>query len=138
MQTENVNIGSKRSPGDKAVSDDELQGVAKVVNALLMAYRNYTIYPEGHATSRKSIENLLSAFNDFFPAFDDLRLHVEKERLLYSDTVVHQAEPDSATDDIPVSDNWIISNAACSPCSRSFVNRDICTINARELSSLFY
>jgi HEAT repeat protein len=100
MQTENVNIGSKRSPGDKAVSDDELQGVAKVVNALLMAYRNYTIYPEGHATSRKSIENLLSAFNDFFPAFDDLRLHVEKERLLYSDTVVHQAEPDSATDDI--------------------------------------
>ena len=100
MQTENVTAAQKRTPQSKAASDAELQGVGKVMDSLLMAYRNYTIYPEGHATSRKSIENLLSAFNDFFPTFDDLRLHVEKERLLYSDTVVHQAEPDSAKDDI--------------------------------------
>ncbi len=100
MQAENPTTEHNRASGEETVSKSELQGVDKVMNALLMAYKNYSLYPEGHATSTKSIENLLSVFNSFFHAFDDLHLHVEKERLLYSDTVVHQAAPESATDDI--------------------------------------
>jgi len=100
MQADNPTTELNRTSEGEAVSENELQGVVKVMNGLLMAYKNYTIYPEGHATSRKSIKNLLSAFNSFFHAFDDLRLHVEKERLLYSGTVAHQAVPESATDDI--------------------------------------
>ncbi len=81
-------------------SENEQQGVAKVVHALLIAYRNCTIYPEGHTIHKTSLDKLLSDFNDFLPTFDHLRLHVEKEQLLYFDTVIHVAPKDSQADDI--------------------------------------
>jgi hypothetical protein len=94
MQAENQLTENNRA------FENEQQGVTKVVHALLVAYRNCTIYPEGHTIHKKSLDKLLSDFNDFLPAFDHLRLHVEKERLLYFDTVVYVAPKDSQADDI--------------------------------------
>jgi hypothetical protein len=83
-----------------SLSSNEQQAVSKLINALLSAHKNYSLFPEGHANVQRSLENLLSNFNDFFPAYDDFRLDVEKEQLLYIDTVVHKAPPESPTDDI--------------------------------------
>ena len=94
MQAENHMVEHNKT------SENEQQSVAKVVQALLTAYRNCTIYPEGHSINKASLDKLLSDFNDFLPAFDHLRLHVEKEQLLYFDTAVHVAPKDSQADDI--------------------------------------
>ena len=100
MQEENITTAHNKDSEVRVASENELQGVAKVVHVLLMAYRNCAVYPEGHAISQKTLDRLLSNFNGFFSAYGHLRLNIDKEQMLYFDTVVHEAPPESQADDI--------------------------------------
>jgi hypothetical protein len=48
------------------VSDKELQDARQLVNILILAWKNYGLYPEDHANTIKSLERLVAAFDDFF------------------------------------------------------------------------
>ncbi len=84
----------------KTLSEKELIDARNLLKIFLQAWKNYGLFPEGHATSRKSLETLLSAFADFFSKHGDLGLVVEKERLLWEDSVVHEIPSGAAAEDI--------------------------------------
>jgi hypothetical protein len=89
----------KPHPG-KTLSDAELNDARDLLKVFLQAWKNYGLYPEGHATSRKSLETLISAFTGFFLKHGDLGLVVENERLLWRDSVIHEVSSGAAADDL--------------------------------------
>jgi len=80
---------------EQSLSEQELQDTRKIVNTLLLAWKNYGLYPEGHATSQKAVANLQAAFTNFFSTHSDLRLSIEKDRLLCEPDVIHEVSSDS-------------------------------------------
>ncbi len=99
MLTAKTTEQEKHSLG-KTLSEKELIDARNLLKIFLQAWKNYSLYPEGHATSRKSLETLLSAFADFFSKHGDLGLVVEKERLLWGDSVIHEVPSGAAAEDI--------------------------------------
>ena len=65
MSTAKTTEHKKQAP-DKTISEAELKDAGNLLKVFLQAWKNYGLYPEGHATSIKSLETLMSAFADFF------------------------------------------------------------------------
>ena len=95
MTTERNN----QHPG-KTFSEAELRDTGNLFKIFLQAWKNYSLYPEGHAITRKSIETLISAFTSFFSKHEKLGLAVEKERLLWEKTVIHEVTAGDHAEDI--------------------------------------
>ena len=93
--TETQNISAP-----KTISAKELQDTRQAINAFLLAWKNYGLYPEEHAATKKAIENLAGTFTDLFDAHGDLRLTVEKDRLFYKNELLYEVTPDAPSDDI--------------------------------------
>jgi len=83
----------------KKISDDiqeirqtaqKYQTVKGVINLLFMAAKNQTMYPENHVIYQESLQAVVSRLNPFLTNYGDLRLDVEKDRLLYEDETVYQ------------------------------------------------
>ncbi|MDX1776543.1 MAG: hypothetical protein R3297_08165, partial [Desulfobulbales bacterium] len=85
---------------ESILSETELKDARSLLKVFLQAWKNYGLFPEGHATSKKSIETLMAAFTAFFAKHGDLGLVVEKERLLWEDGVIHQIPPEAPGEDI--------------------------------------
>ncbi len=66
------------------------QAVKGVINLLFMAAKNQTMYPENHVIFQESLQAVASRLNSFLINYGDLRLEVEKDRLLYEDETVYQ------------------------------------------------
>jgi hypothetical protein len=71
-------ISQKKVAAPKSLSPKELQDARQVINIFLLAWKNFGLYPEEHAASRKAIQNLVSTFDNFFSTHGDLRLTVKK------------------------------------------------------------
>jgi hypothetical protein len=99
MLTTMVTEQNKQPPG-KTLSEAELRDAGNLFKIFLQAWKNYSLYPEGHAISRKSLETLISAFASFFSKHGKLGLVVEKERLLWDNTVIHEVTDGDYTEDI--------------------------------------
>ncbi len=84
----------------RSLSDKELQDARQAVKIFLLAWKNYGLYPEDHVNTIKSFENLNVAFSNFFTNQGDLRLTVEKDRLLYSSEVVYEVSQETSSDDL--------------------------------------
>ena len=93
-------IAQQEDSASEALSDKELQDARQVINTFLLAWKNYGLYPEEHAASIKAIENLVRVFDDFSTAHGDLRLTVERDRLLYGGDILHKVPSDAPADDI--------------------------------------
>lgn len=78
---------------DEGQTAQELQAVKAVIASFLMAAKNYAIYPENHVTYQKSLQTVMSRLDVFLENYDDLRLDVEKGRLLFQGETVHQDDP---------------------------------------------
>jgi hypothetical protein len=89
------NIPAPSSPADK-----ELRDVRHLLTTFTLAWKNYGLYPEDHESTLNSIENLAAAFNHFFTEHSDLRLTVEKGRLLYLSETVHTVSKEAPSEDI--------------------------------------
>jgi hypothetical protein len=87
-------------PAPTSFSDKELQDVRQLINIFILAWKNYGLYPEDHATTIKSFENLAAAFGNFFKTHGDLRLTVEKDRLLCESEIIHEVSPEAPSEDI--------------------------------------
>ena len=91
---QNASTVEKTSPG-KDISD-----AGKLVNILLLAWKNYSLYPEGHIAVSKALNNLKTAFDTFFSDHSTLRLDVEKNKLLCGNTPLHEVAPESSSEDM--------------------------------------
>jgi len=77
-----------------------LRDARHLLTIFTLAWKNYGLYPEDHESTLKSIENLAAAFNHFFTEHGDLRLTVEKGRLLYLSEAVHIVSKEAPSEDI--------------------------------------
>lgn len=84
----------------KSLSDKELQDAGQAIRTFLLAWKNYGLYPEDHVNSIKSFENLIVAFGNFFTNHGNLRLTVEKDRLLYSFEAIYEVSQEASSEDI--------------------------------------
>ena len=71
----------------------KLEMVKGVIGLLFMAAKNHTMYPENHAIYQESLQAVVSRMDPFFKKYGDLRLDVEKDRLLFDDETVFQDDP---------------------------------------------
>ena len=99
MQT-NMSAEQKKQSPENNLSEAEIKDAGNLLKIFLQAWKNYSLYPTGHAISTKSLENLVSAFSYFFSKHGDLDLVVEKERLLWQHHVVHEVTTGDYTEDI--------------------------------------
>ena len=84
----------------ESLSDKELQDARQVINIFILAWKNYGLYPEDHVSTVNSFKNLLNAFGNYFSTHGDLRLNVEKDRLLCKSELIHEVSPEAPTEDI--------------------------------------
>ncbi len=84
----------------ESLSDKELQDARQLINIFILAWKNYGLYPENHITTIKSFENLAAAFGNFFTTHSDLRLTVEKDRLLCESEIIYEVSQDAPSEDI--------------------------------------
>lgn len=82
------------------LSDKDLQAARQVVNIFIQAWKNYGLYPEDHVNTKRSFENIVAAFNNYFTDHEDLHLNVEKDRLLCGTEIVYQVSPEAPSEDL--------------------------------------
>jgi hypothetical protein len=99
MQKENTTEQQKNS-APTSLSDKELQDAKQVINIFIQAWKNYGLYPEYHVNTTKSFEKLVAAFGNFFETHEDLRLTVEKDRLLCGPEIIYEVSPEAPSEDI--------------------------------------
>ena len=99
MLDANTKQQNNKSP-EPLLSETELGDARKLLKVFLQAWKNFGLFPEGHATSKKSIETLISAFADFFSKHGDLSLIVEKEQLLWEDNAIYEIPPEAPGEDV--------------------------------------
>jgi len=90
----------KKQPPENTLSETELRDASNLFKIFLQAWKNYSLYPEGHTISTKSLESLVAAFANFFSKHGDLDLVVEKQRLLWQNTAVHEVTARDYAEDI--------------------------------------
>ena len=87
-------------PAPTSLSDKELQDARQIINIFIKAWKNYGLYPEDHINTVKSFENLVAAFGNFFSSHGDLRLTVEKDRLLCQSEIIYEVSPEAPSEEI--------------------------------------
>ncbi len=87
-------------PAPRSLSDKELQDARRVINIFIQSWRNYGLYPEDHVSTIKSFENLVDPFDNFFRTHGDLRVTVEKDRLLYKSESIYEVSQQAPSEDI--------------------------------------
>jgi hypothetical protein len=78
---------------DQGQTAQELQAVEAVIASVVMAAKNYSMYPESHATCQNSLQTVKSRIDAFIENYGDLRFEVTKDRLLYRTETVQQDDP---------------------------------------------
>lgn len=71
----------------------KLQAVKGVIGLLLLAARHQSMYPENHVIFQESLLSVVSHLDPFLKKYGDLRIDVEKDRLLFEDETVYQDNP---------------------------------------------
>lgn len=71
----------------------KLQTVKGVIGLLFLAARNQTMYPENHAIFQESLLAVVSRLDPFLKKYGDIRLDIEKDRLLFEDETVYKDNP---------------------------------------------
>ncbi len=90
----------KQESHGETLSETELKDARDLLKVFLQAWKNYGLYPEGHAISSKSTQTLSSAFAVFLAKHGDLRVVVENNRLLWRGSSIHEIPSGASADDI--------------------------------------
>jgi len=99
MQKENT-TEQKEVSASESLSAEQLQDARQLINVFLLAWKNYGLYPEDHTSTTKSFENLLVAFDNYFTAYGDLRLTIEKDRLLCGSEIICEVLQKASLEDM--------------------------------------
>ena len=68
----------------------ELKAAEEATYAFLMAVKNYGLLPPEHASTQNMLNGLTNTINLFTKEYGELRLEIEKNRILYSDETVYE------------------------------------------------
>ena len=68
----------------------ELKAAEETTFALLMSIRNYGLFPPGHASTTNMLGGLTNTINLFTKEYGELRLEIEKNRILYGGEKVYE------------------------------------------------
>ena len=82
---------------DQGRTAQELQAVEAVIASFIKAAKNYSMYPESHATCQNSLQTVKSRIDAFIENYGDLRFEVTKDRLLYKSEPVQKDDPKTGT-----------------------------------------
>ena len=96
--------GASRSKQDvsfseKPASEKDFNEVVQIVNLFLLAWKNCSLYPEGHIAAIKALQNLKASFESFFSHHNSLRLTAEKNKLLWGNTILLEGSSDNQSED---------------------------------------
>ncbi len=73
----------------------EIQSVKDVISSILVAWKNHGLYPEDHNICRKSVSRASDLLKEFLKAYGELKVTVEKYRLMYEGQVVFQSSAEA-------------------------------------------
>ncbi|MEW5909705.1 MAG: hypothetical protein AB1659_07900 [Thermodesulfobacteriota bacterium] len=68
---------------DIASDDPQLQMAKRVVTSLILAIKNYNLYPEGHENRKRSMEQFQNPLVTYLNRNGPLRLEIEKNRICF-------------------------------------------------------
>jgi len=72
---------------------EDIRAVSDIIGSVLVALRNYSLYPEDHAVCRKSLAVVRDRLDGFLAGRESLMLTIEKERFLFGGEPVGQSVP---------------------------------------------
>lgn len=79
------------------LTEEELEGAKKVLASLLLARKNYSLYPEGHTVCSNSVEKFHAQLGKYLDRFGNLKLDVERDQLLSQGEVILSEPPEEGT-----------------------------------------
>ncbi|MBU0485163.1 MAG: hypothetical protein KKB30_11715, partial [Proteobacteria bacterium] len=85
LTSEHINPKAHGGP-----SYGELRAARNFVAAFLNAVRNYSLYPESHVTTQNYLNNVLVHLTHFFKSYGNLRLDIDKVRIIYKGEEIHE------------------------------------------------
>ena len=97
-----MSLKKQQHPAPTSPLGKESLYTRQVIRTFILAWKNYGLYPEDHESTIKSIESLAAAFNIFFTKHSELRLTVEKDRLLYKSESIHEVSKGDPSEDITI------------------------------------
>jgi HEAT repeat protein len=80
---------------DQGQTAQEFRAVEAVITSFMMAAKNYSMYPESHATCQNFLQTVKSRIDAFIENYGDLRFEVMKDRLLYKAEPVQKDDPET-------------------------------------------
>ncbi|MFC1844762.1 HEAT repeat domain-containing protein [Thermodesulfobacteriota bacterium] len=84
---------------EKPASEKDFNEAVQIVNFFLLAWKNCSLYPEGHIAAIKALQNLKASFESFFSHHNSLRLTAEKNKLLWGNTILLEGSSDNQSED---------------------------------------
>ncbi len=81
------------SASNQSYSQEAVKAAKNVVTSLFLALKKFSLYPEDHSHCQTALVRLQHDLETFLDKEEKLVLHVEKDRILFDDEVVHQGEP---------------------------------------------
>lgn len=78
-------------------TEEELEAAKKVLASLLLARKNYSLYPEGHTVCTNSLEQFHGHLGKYLAKFGDLKLDIERDQLLSQGEVIFSEPPEEGT-----------------------------------------
>lgn len=75
---------------DNGPTGEELQAIKDLIQLILIALKNYSLYPQNHTICQNSIAKVNAHINSFLKDFHIIKLDVNKDQLLFKNEVVHQ------------------------------------------------
>jgi hypothetical protein len=83
-----------------SISENDIINAGQVKNLLLLAWKNCSLYPEGHNAAVKALENLKTSFESFFSRHNSLRFIIGKDKLLWNNKVIHEVPTENPSEDL--------------------------------------
>jgi hypothetical protein len=74
-------------------TSQKIQDVKSIIVLLFMAAKNHTMYPVHHVVYKESLKKVISSMDAFLKKHSDLKLDVEKNKLLFEEEPVYRDDP---------------------------------------------
>jgi hypothetical protein len=78
--------------GVAAETKEAVEGAKKIIASLLLVRKHFSLYPDGHTITVNALESLHTLMAAFLEKHGELRVNVEKDRLLCFSDVVYSGE----------------------------------------------
>ncbi len=75
-------------------ADGAVDAARRIITILLLTRKNFSFYPAGHTVCAKSLEQFHSQLESYLCTYGDLRLDIEKDRLLLQGETIHSGPPE--------------------------------------------